>query len=227
MWIAITNDNKPDVIFDHAITLKCPHCAVVSHMSAVSIPRYEYLKRFEPRTVGIGYRCGSCNNTVFLRFIPGYEFSNNRVRLSDEYDEVERSQETFEFQYLPEQVRRDFKEALDCYSISAFNAFAAMCRRCVQSAAADLGAKGKDKVLAQLQDLKDMAEIDEETFDLLKQIIVEGHDGAHPHLPSVDAKRATVLLELVKDVMYQLYVRRGKLQEAMALRTEAIQAKKA
>jgi len=102
-----------------------------------------------------------------------------------------------------------------------------MCRRCVQSAAADLGAKGKDKVLAQLQDLKDMAEIDEETFDLLLQIIVEGHDGAHPHLPSVDAKRATVLLELVKDVMYQLYVRRGKLQEAMALRTEAIQAKKA
>jgi hypothetical protein len=225
MWMAITSENRPDVISDHAITLKCPHCAVVSHMSAVSIPRFEYLKRFEPQTVGIGYRCGSCNNTVFLRFVPKYEFPC--VHLSDEYEEVERPKETFEFQYLPEQVRRDFKEALDCYSISAFNAFAAMCRRCVQSAAADLGAKGKDKVLAQLQDLKDMAEIDNETFDLLKQIIIEGHDGAHPHLPAVDAKRAAVLLELGKDVMYQLYVRRGKLHEAMALRTEAIQAKTA
>lgn len=227
MWIAITHDNRPELIFDHAITLKCPHCAVVSHMSAISLPRFEFLKRFQPRTVGIGYRCGSCNDTVFLRFVPTYEFGNNRVQLSDEYEEVERPQEMFEFQYLPEQVQRDFKEALDCYSISAFNAFAAMCRRCVQSAAADLGAKGKDKVLAQLQDLKDMAEIDHETFDLLKQIIIEGHDGAHPHLPAVDARRAAVLLELGKDVMYQLYVRRGKLQEAMALRTEAIQAKTA
>jgi hypothetical protein len=66
---------------------------------------------------------------------------------------------------------------------SAFNAFAAMCRRCVQSAATNLGAKGKDKVLRQLQDLKDMAEVDEETYKLLSQIIIEGHDGAHPHLP--------------------------------------------
>lgn len=227
MWIAITSENKPDTIFDRSVTLKCPHCAVISHMSAVSIPRYEYLKRFEPRTVGIGYRCGSCNDTVFLRFAPRYDFGNHRVHLSERYDEVERPQESFEFEYLPDPVRSDFKEALDCYSISAFNAFAAMCRRSVQSAAADLGAKGKDKVLAQLQDLKDMAEIDEETYDLLRQIIIEGHDGAHPHLPPIDVKRATVLLELVKDVMYQLYVRRGKLQEAMALRTEAIQAKKA
>lgn len=227
MWIAITTENKPEAVSDHAVTLKCPHCAAVAHMSAIAFPRYEVLKRYEPRTVGIGYRCGSCNNTVFLRFHPRYDWGNHKVYLSDDYEEVERARETFEFQYLPEEVGGDFREALDCYSISAFNGFAAMCRRCVQSAAADLGAKGKDKVLAQIQDLKDMAEIDEETYELLKQIIVEGHDGAHPHLPSVDAQRATVLLELVKDVMYQLYVRRGKLQEAMALRSEAIQAKKA
>jgi hypothetical protein len=63
-----------------------------------------------------------------------------------------------------------------------------------------------------------MAEIDDETYELLKQIIVHGHDGAHPHLPALSVERAAVLLELMKDVLYQLYVRRAKLQEAMAAR---------
>ncbi len=73
----------------------------------------------------------------------------------------------------------------------------------------------------QLADLKAMAQIDEETFSLLKQIVIDGHDGAHPHLPKLNRERAAVLLELMKDVLYQLYVRKGKLQEAMSLRADA------
>jgi hypothetical protein len=84
MWMALSQDNKSNAMFDHPVTLKCPHYATPSNMSAVSIPPYEYLKRFGPRTVGIGYRCGPCNDTVFLRFRPKYDFGNNRVHLSDE-----------------------------------------------------------------------------------------------------------------------------------------------
>jgi len=38
---------------------------------------------------------------------------------------------------------------------------------------------------------------------------------------------ALVLLELMKDVMYQLFVRKAKIQEAMQLRTGAIAIKNA
>jgi len=100
-----------------------------------------------------------------------------------------------------------------------------MCRRTIQSSASIIGAKGKDKVLQQLTDLKEMAEIEEDDFEIIKQIILDGHDGAHPHLPSITVERANILLSLIKDVMYQLFVRRGKLAEASKLRKEQIEKK--
>lgn len=221
----IRQNNDPQSVFDRHFALKCPHCATQSNISAISIPRYELLDRFRPEVVGLAYRCDSCNAPIFLRFrVERYDVGNHRIDISEEFDEVERPQETFDFEHLPDSVGADFSEALSCFSQSSCNAFAAMCRRTVQSVATDLGAAGKDKVLGQLRDLKEMAQIDDETFDLLKQIVIDGHDGAHPHLPSLNPERAVVLLELMKDVLYQLYVRKGKLQKAMALRREAIDA---
>jgi hypothetical protein len=101
-----------------------------------------------------------------------------------------------------------------------------MCRRTVQSACANLGAAGTDKVLNQLRDLKAMGQVDDGSFDILKQIILDGHDAAHPHLPNLNPERAAVLLVLMKDVLYQLYVRREKINEAMSLRKAAITRKK-
>jgi hypothetical protein len=227
MWIAITKGDSPTEVFDRHYALKCPHCAAMSNVSAISIPRFEYLLRFQPKRVAIGYRCDACSDAVILRYTPKYDFGNNRVFLSDEYEQLERPAETFEFTYLPTEVAEAFREALTCYQHGCHNAFAAMCRRCVQSVATNLGAKGTDRVLGQLQDLKDTAEIDDDTFTVLKQIIIDGHDGAHPHLPDLTPHRTGVLLELMKDVLYQLYVRKGKLQEAMRLRSEAIEARKA
>ena len=220
----VRNDNKPQEVFDRHYALKCPHCGVQSNISAVSIPRYEFVCRFKPTKVGIVYRCDSCNAPVFLRFAVQPDCGNNRVIIDEQYEEIELPQETFEFKYLPELVETDFREALVCYSNRAHNGFAAMCRRTVQSAATDLGAEGRDKVLAQLKDLKEMAQVDDKTFKVLKQVIIDGHDGAHPHLPRLNPARAAVLLELLKDVLYQLYVRKGKLKEASALRQTAIQA---
>lgn len=101
-----------------------------------------------------------------------------------------------------------------------------MCRRTVQSVAENLGATGSDKVTRQILEVKEAADIDDETFLGLKQIIIDGHDGAHPHLPRVTHERAAVLIELMKDVLYQLYVRKGKLQKAKDLRLDAIADKR-
>jgi hypothetical protein len=221
----VFSDNNPQNIFDKHYALKCPHCGVQSNISAISIPRYELLLRFRPERVGIVYRCDSCNEPIFLRFTLRLDFNNSRAEILEIYEEVQRVRETFEFNYLPDEVQQDFRETLTCYSILAYNGFAAMCRRTVQSVCTDLGAEGSDKVLNQLKDLKEMAQIDDETFTVLKQIVIDGHDGAHPHLPKLNPQRAGVLLELMKDVLYQLYVRKGKLQEAMALRQAAIQEK--
>jgi hypothetical protein len=221
MWVALNRDNNPQLVFDKHFALTCPHCGVHSNITAVSIPRYEHVERFKLETVAVCYRCDSCNAPITLIFKIKPEFGNLRVLFDDTFSQVEHAKETFEYDYLPTEVSADLREALACYSLGCYNAFAAMSRRCVQSVATDLGAKGSDRVLGQLKDLKEMAEIDEDTYILLKQIIIDGHDGAHPHLPSIDFPRAAVLLELIKDVLYQLYVRKGKLQEAIKLRSQA------
>ncbi len=213
-------------IIDSHYTLKCPHCNSISSLTAISIPHYQSLIRFKVKNIGIVYKCNSCDNPVFLKFKVNSYSEPNTIQISDDYETVENPLETFEFEFLPEPVRSNFKEALACYSIKAHNAFSSMCRRTIQSAATELGIKGNDKVQKQIQEMKEMSDIDEETYDILKQIIVDGHDGAHPHLPIISLNRAAILLELIKDVMYQLFVRRGKLAKAAELRSQQINSSK-
>lgn len=221
----LKSDNKATEIIDKHFRLKCPHCGTLSGLSAISMPRYELLQRYQPKTIGIAYQCDACRQTIFLRFPVVYDFGNSRVIINENYTEIERPKEEYEFNYLPNAVSDDFKEALTCYSTSCFNAFAAMCRRTIQSASAELGAEGTSKVLHQIEDLKAMAEIDDDTFQVLKTIVIAGHDGTHPHLPALSPERAEVLLELMKDVLYQLFVRKKKIQEAQEKRKEDIRHK--
>jgi hypothetical protein len=145
--------------------------------------------------------------------------------IQDDFEEVQRPQELYDgLSYLPQQVADDFSEALTCYSQGCFNAFGAMCRRCIQSAAMALGVTGNDKVMAQINNLKALADLDESTIEELKQIVITGHDGAHPHLPSITQERASLLLIVMKDVLDQLFVRRGKIEEMMKVRRQRIEA---
>jgi hypothetical protein len=221
------SDNNITNIFDKHYALQCPHCNAKANITAISFPKYELVKRFSLKEIGIVYRCDACNKPIFLKFdIPPQSKDNNPFQISDTYYEIERHRENFELNYLPDIVKDDFKEALDCYSNQCFNAFASMCRRTIQSAADELGAKGKDKVQHQLNELKELAGIDDETYEILKQIIITGHDGTHPHLPKLSKERAQVLLELIKDVLYQFFVRKAKIQESVELRKEQIENNK-
>lgn len=209
------------------IHLNALHCNTTTGITLISFPHYKYLERFRPRRVGMVYKCDACSEPIFLKFeIDSYDFGNYRVQINERFQVIENPKEDFEFEHIPEEIRKEFIEALDCYSIGAFNAFASMCRRTIQSSATEIGAKGKDKVQKQIQEMKEMADIDEETIEILKQIILDGHDGAHPHLPALSRERAEILLELIKDVMYQIFVRKSKLKQAAELRKQQIENKK-
>jgi hypothetical protein len=52
----------------------------------------------------------------------------------------------------------------------------------------------------------------------VKKVIFGGDDEPRPNLPALDASQAGVLLEVMKDLLYEAYVRRGKLQQAMMVR---------
>jgi hypothetical protein len=63
-----------------------------------------------------------------------------------------------------------------------------------------------------------MAEIDAETFATVKKVLFGTDGDAWPSMPEIAAFEAGVLLELVKDMLYEAYVRKGRLQQAMMVR---------
>jgi hypothetical protein len=201
----------------HSLALTCPHCSVFAHQTPLAVPRFADLMAQRAKQVGIIYRCDSCNSPVFLRF-NARSYEPHRIELSSQFSEVERAPEKFSFSYLPELVETMFREALQCYSLGAFNAFASMCRRTMQEAFAVLGESGKLRLFDELSDLREMAEIDAASFTLIKRVIFGTDADPAPSLPMLDDDQAALLLEVIKDLLYQAYVRKGRLQQAMVIR---------
>jgi hypothetical protein len=183
----------------------------------MSIPQFAELVTHKPNHVGIVYRCDSCNAPVFLKF-PVKIYAGNRVELAPSYIELERPREKFTYTYLPEESELLFKEALSSYAHGAFNAFASMCRRTAQSVFRDLGEGGKLRIFDQVAEIRDMAELDADTYNLLKRVLFDNDADSYPSLPVMNGEQAGILLEVMKDVLYQAYIRRGKLQQAMMVR---------
>jgi hypothetical protein len=49
-------------------------------------------------------------------------------------------------------------------------------------------------------------------------VIFGSDNDPYPSLPKLDDQLAGVLLEVTKDLLYQVYVRKGRLQQAMMMR---------
>ena len=168
MSIHIDSNSRLHHDQEASFALVCPHCQVLSHMTAVSIPQFTQLSAHKPNHVGIVYRCDSCNAPVFLKF--------------------------------PVKI------------------YASMCRRTAQSVFRDLGENGKLRIFDMVADIRTMAELDTDTYTLLKKILFDNDADGYPGLPTLGGEHAGILLEVMKDLLYQSYIRRGKLQQAMMVR---------
>jgi len=199
------------------LALTCPHCQVLSHITPIAVPGFDELVAHQPRHVGVIYRCDACNAPIFLRY-PVKMFGSSRLELGAQFSEVERASEKFCYTYLPEEVELLFRETLACYSQACYNAFASMCRRTMQAAFADLGETGKLRVFDHLNDVRVMADLDGAAFADIKRVIFGSDNDPYPDLPTLDDQQAGVLVEVVKDLLFQVYVRKGRLQQAMMMR---------
>ena len=207
---------QPD---DEQFGLECPYCGVYAHMTAQSVPGVDALLRRRPKHVGLVYQCDACRAPIFLRFAVK-AYSEDEVELFQNFIELERPKERFSFSYLPKETEILFREALTCYSNGSFNAFASMCRRAAESAFQAMGDAGKLRAFDELMVAQDIAGIDDDSFEPIKKIIFDGGDA---DVPVVNRAQAGVLLEVLKDMFYQCFVRRGKLTRAIKVRRFFVQ----
>lgn len=199
------------------ISLLCPHCQTLSHLTAQAVPRFATLCALRPKNVGVVFRCDACAEPVFLKFA-AKAYTSQRVELSGNFTEIERPRETFPLTYLPEEAAGIFREALGCYQAGCFNAFGAMCRRTAQSLFRELGEAGKLGLFDTLQEIRTLAALDDATLGTLRAVLFGNDADPWPHQPALDAETAGVLLEVMRDMLYQTFVRRERLMQAMTFR---------
>ena len=212
-------DSTSHLVHEHerALAVSCPHCEVTAHITPSAVPDFADLQAHKPATIGVVYRCDACHSPVFVRYAVR-SYRPNRVELAPQFVEVERPREKFTFTHLPEEVELLFREALNCFSNGAYNAFASMCRRTAQAAFADLGEAGKLRLFDELNDVREMAEIEIRTFIVIQNVIFGTQADSRSDPPLLDATSASVVLEVMKDLLYEAYVRKGRLQQALMVR---------
>jgi hypothetical protein len=200
--------------------LECPYCGIYSHMTPQSVPDFEKIHKDRPKHVGLVYQCDACHAPVFLRFAVK-QYTDNSIELNRNFIELERPKERFAFSYLPKHTEVLFREALSCYSNNNFNAFASMCRRAASSSFEAMGESGKLRAFDEVMVAQDIAEIDDNNFEPIKKILFEISE--EESLPILNRAQAGVLLEVLKDMFYQCFVRRGKLTRAIKVRRFFVQ----
>jgi len=215
MAIVIDRDQGIRSELEDQIGLECPYCGVHAHMQPQSVPDASSLLRDRPKHVGLVYKCDACSAPVFLRFAVR-QYDDNKVELYRNFVELERPKERFAFSYLPKHTEVLFREALSCYSNNNFNAFASMCRRASVSAFHAMGEGGKLRAFEEVVVAQDIAGIDDESFAPVKKVLFS--TGTHEELPLLNRAQAGILLEIMKDMFYQCFVRRGKLARAIKVR---------
>jgi hypothetical protein len=184
-------------------------------MSPQAVPEVDALLHDQPKQIGLVFQCDACKAPVFLRFAVR-NYTENRVELYRNFVELERPKERFSFSYLPKHTEVLFREALACYSSNSFNAFASMCRRSAESAFEALGEGGKLHAFDEVMTAQDIAGIDDDTFAPIKLVLFDTSE--EQDLPLLNRAQAGILLEVMKDMFYQCFVRRGKLSRAIKVR---------
>ena len=79
-----------------------------------------------------------------------------------------------------------------------------------------MGERGKLRAFDEVMVAQEIAEISDESFEPIKQVLFES--GEDDSLPLLDHAQAGILLEVLKDMFYQCFVRRGKLTRAIKVR---------
>jgi hypothetical protein len=120
----------------------------------------------------------------------------------------------FNFNYLPAQVTACFADALGCYRHGLLQAFAAMCRFTIQATCDDLGESTKLKLFDQVEEIANLAGIDDLAHRNIRNILFDTDS-----IPAqLDRETAAVMLETMKDVLHQSYIRRGVLRKKLRMR---------
>jgi len=210
--VAIYIKHNNDFEQTKPIVRECPHCGVQAPMLPIATPDFAALSEARPQHTGVAFRCGACNEPRFARTAIR-SFDKDQIILSTNLVEVERSQERFQYNYLPKATGRLLREAFGCYAADLTLGFAMLCRQTIAAAIRTESAAREPTFEHLFEDASRLAEIDHDTRETLYSALFRTDVESE-----IDADQAAVLIEIVKDMFQQRFVRTAKLRRAIQMR---------
>jgi len=168
-------------------------------------------------------RCGNCSKWTMFKVLMASTQPLAQLTVSDGQSPLQYTIELFPKQMrgyapepkgcIPEEVQKDFEEALQCFDAGFIKGAACVGRRALQAAVREQGAKP-----GQLRD--EIDSLDKLTANKKAEahvVRLTGNEGAHPE--PITKTDCLDLLELTEGILEDLYVTPAKL-EARRLRRE-------
>jgi hypothetical protein len=217
MRAAVVGSNPQDSLF--SISGACPHCACEAvFMPVTSIHSVQNRNPSNEHSISsvdmwAVLQCQGCRKYILgcvrrsVQTVPVYQYIQH-FPLGKPKDDVPEE--------IPPAIGDDFKEALRCRWIEAYNATGEMCRRALEGSCNDKGAPTGKKLVEKIDWLASQGIITTALKDVAHKIRLGGNYGAHaPEDPllaaPMTAEHADALIEFMRDYLQHVYIMPAKL----------------
>ena len=172
---------------------ECPHCRHPSVFIQVT-DVFKSTYKSNIRRLVVGMRCQGCLQCILgialhADGVPHYVYETH-YPLSTPSDAVADE--------IPDDIRPDFREALRCLSVNAYNAAGEMCRRALEASCLDLGAPQKDGLEDMIDWLEAKRVITPGLKDVAHKVRLGGNRCAHPTPASTAQTSAATPVERIE-----------------------------
>jgi len=133
-------------------------------------------------------------------------------------NKTKKTADSFNYHYLPGPVAVCFRDAMGCYRDGLQQSFAAMCRLTAQTMFEDLGEGAKLRIYDQVEEIANLANIDDNVYRNIRNILFENDSDSLVFPGGIDRETTAILLETMKEILYQEYIRRALLREKLRMR---------
>ena len=126
--------------------------------------------------------------------------------------------ERFNFAHLPENVAAAFQDTLGCHKNGLMHAYLAMCRLTMQAVFDDLGDGARLRIFDQVDEIIELAEADERVARIVRRTLFDSDGKELQFRSDIDRETTGILLEIMKEILYQTYTRKALLQQKLKMR---------
>jgi len=194
----------------------CPHCQKQTALTPLSRPDFATIKACKPAVTGLCFLCLNCQKPILVRYSVTH-IGETEIELAPAPALESRPDDRINLNYLPASVQKPYIDALGCYQHELIQPFGLMCKQTIEAVIKDLGEGGKLDVFNHLEELRDVFNVEPHIFTTIGEVLFDNKRS----LMSTGVfgrTEAAVLLEALKDLLYQFYIRKARLQRAVSMR---------